>query len=461
MKRYAKSIFIFHRDLRLYDNTALREALSQSHEVIPIFIITPEQCGEKNTYKGAPALQFMLNSLKELDLELRKKNSRLFFFYGSTHEVVAKLIQKETIAAVFSNADYTPFAQKRDALIASMCNDTHNSFHVFHDALLHAPGDVVKKDGTPYTIYTPFLKEAQKYPVKKPQKYFFGSLYKKSLSFKSLSFTDVVKKLNSPTLTTLLHHGGRKEGLQLLKQAKQLKNYAVHRNIPALKGTSLLSPHHKFGTISIRETYHTFSQSFGSSHALIKELYWRDFFTHVGYFFPHVFQGSFKKQYDALSWSTSQKKFEAWKRGETGFPLVDAGMRELVTTGYMHNRIRMITASFLVKDLHINWQWGEKFFAQHLADYNPAVNNGNWQWVASTGCDAQPYFRIFNPWLQQKKYDPECLYIKKWIPELKNLTPKEIHQLHKTPKYLNGYPNPIVDHEKVAKETKLLFKRYS
>lgn len=230
----------------------------------------------------------------------------------------------------------------------------------------------------------------------------------------------------------------------------------MSRNLPSLSGTTGLSAHHKFGTISIRESYWAVRSALGKSHTLVRELYWRDFFTHIGFHYPHVLSGCFHERYDTLKWENDEVKFKAWCQGRTGFPIVDAGMRELNITGFMHNRMRMITASFLVKDLHIDWRWGEKYFAQRLVDYDPLVNNGNWQWAASTGCDAQPYFRIFNPWLQQAKYDPKCLYIKQWVKELAGCTPKRIHRIQDN--IPTEYVSPIVDHAVASQKAKAMFK---
>lgn len=221
----------------------------------------------------------------------------------------------------------------------------------------------------------------------------------------------------------------------------------------------MLSAHNKFGTCSIREVYYAIADTFSKEHTLIRELYWRDFFTHVAWNFPYVFGESFHKKFDKLKWSTNAKAFKAWCDGKTGFPVVDAAMRQLNSTGYMHNRARLIVSSFLTKDLHIDWRLGEKYFAQKLVDYDPAVNNGNWQWSASTGCDAQPYFRIFNPWLQQKKFDPICAYIKEWVPELKSVDTKIIHNWFDQAKQINGYPLPIVDHSVEAKIALSYYKK--
>lgn len=255
-------------------------------------------------------------------------------------------------------------------------------------------------------------------------------------------------------------HGGRAQSLKILANLKKHKNYAQERNIPAQDATTHLSASHKFGTISIRESYHTIKKDLGARTQLVKELYWRDFFTYVAFHNPRVFGNPYREKYDDLSWSTSKKNFQAWCEGKTGFPLVDAGMRELNTTGWMHNRVRMVVASFLVKDLHINWLWGERYFAQQLVDYDPSVNNGNWQWSASTGCDAQPYFRIFNPWTQQKRFDPNSEYIKKWIPELKKIDSKIINTWFKdTHPEIAGYPKPMLDHDTERKITLAHYRR--
>jgi deoxyribodipyrimidine photo-lyase len=246
--------------------------------------------------------------------------------------------------------------------------------------------------------------------------------------------------------------------MTILKGIAVLKDYQVKRDIPSLDATSHLSSHHKFGTVSIREVYHAAVKHLGRDHTLVQELHWRDFFTHIAHHFPYVFGQSFDDRYEQLPWSQDQKRFKAWCDGLTGFPIVDAGMRQLNTTGFMHNRVRMITASFLVKDLHIDWKWGERYFASKLVDYDPAVNNGNWQWAASTGCDHQPYFRIFNPWLQQKRFDPECLYIKKWVEELKDVPVPVIHSWHEEHVWKGAYLKPMVDHSKQAEAAKQMFK---
>lgn len=456
MKSYQKALFVFHRDLRLEDNTGLLEALRQSEQVIPIFIFTKKQF-EKNDYRGDFLIQFMIESLGHLNGQLKSKKSQLYCFYGKTDEVIDKLTQQEGIQAVFSNRDHTPFAIQRDEEVLKVCQKNKVALKIYHDALLQAPGKVKKDDGKPYTVFTPFFRKASALPVTKVQSNKFSHYFKGVIKGSDQTLLDnlLPKVAGNPDVM-----GGRQEGLRLLKKIKDLKNYKEIRDIPSEEnGTTHLSAHHKFGTISIRETLEVVLNAHGPDHTLITELYWRDFFSHIAFHFPHVFKGAFREKYNQIKWSQSKVNFEKWCAGKTGFPIVDAGMRQLNQTGYMHNRVRMITASFLVKDLHINWQWGEKYFAQKLLDYDPAVNNGNWQWAASTGCDAQPYFRIFNPWRQQERFDPEAKYIKKWVPELNGVNPKDIHKLAQKPELCpSEYIEPIVDHSVVSKEAKDLFK---
>lgn len=458
VKKYPLALHIFRRDLRLYDNTALIQALKLSEFVIPCFVFDKRQI-EDNDYKSDHCIQFMIRSLQELDSELKKKNSKLYFFYGIAEDVIAKLIIQLNIKAVFINRDYTPFSRKRDLKIAEICDDLHVDFYSYADALLHEPEEVFKIDRKPYTVFSPFLKKALQLAVQPPQNNSFKNYYKKPISLENKHVLIKLLKKNNPNIFV---KGGRIEGLSLLTKIKDLEGYQKIRNIPSLQGTTQLSAHNKFGTLSIREVYYAIVKTFDKKHALISELHWRDFFTHIAFHYPSVFGESFHSKYKSIQWSQNERRFRAWCEGVTGFPIVDAGMSELNTTGYMHNRVRMITASFLTKDLHIDWRLGEKYFAQKLVDYDPAVNNGNWQWVASTGCDAQPYFRIFNPWLQQQRFDPDCLYIKRWIPELAMIPPKTIHHLNKiNNKLMENYPRPIVDHTIESQRTKIMFKKIS
>lgn len=435
-----KTLFIFRRDLRLEDNTGLIFALKHSSTVIPCFIFTPDQI-EHNRYLSAHCLQFMIESLEDLDEELKHKKTSLYLFYGNPEDIVLRCIEELKIGAVVVNRDYTPYSISRDKKIKEVCEKKQVTFRSFDDALLNPPETTLKADKTPYTIFTPYFKNAAQFEIDKPVQNTSTNYYRSPISFaEKKGLYETLLPQRRP-----LQKGGRKEALVLLKQAKHLKTYALERDFPAIEATTHLSAHLKFTTCSIRETYEQIEL-----FELRRSLYWRDFFTCIAFFFPHVFKGAFHKKYDALTWNPDKEAFKRWCEGKTGFPLVDAGMRQMNETGWMHNRVRMVVGSFLVKDLHINWRWGEQYFARTLLDYDPAVNNGNWQWVASTGCDATPYFRIFNPWNQQVKFDPECTYIKKWVPELKDIDPKRIHKwyLEKNP---SVYCVPMVDHTLEAK----------
>lgn len=449
-KKYSCSLFIFRRDLRIDDNTALIHALKNSKQVIPCFIVDPQQVNDKNVYRSNNALQFMIESLEDLKKQL-KNRGHIYFFYGTPWQVIKKLHDKKIFSALYINSDYTPYSCSRDKKLMKVCEELSVIMHVYDDALLNEPNLLKTTTGKPYTKFTPYFKRALQEKVSLPEKnnytnYFTGTLipeYSPEALIGAYNKNIVVK-------------GGRQNGLKLLKNIPALKNYEKTRNFPYLK-TSLLSAHNKFGTISIREEYYTIKNSLGITSSLLKQLYWRDFYTYIAAHFPFIFGHNFLEKYKEISWENNKNFFEKWCKGMTGFPIVDAGMKELNSTGWMHNRVRMIVASFLTKDLHINWQWGEKYFAQKLVDYDPAINNGNWQWAASTGCDAQPYFRVFNPWLQQKKFDPECIYIKKWLPKLKNLPAKTIHSLYKTEIKIADYPQPIVDHTQEARNVKKKF----
>ncbi len=442
--KLSTSLFIFRRDLRLIDNIGLNNALKQSEQVIPCFIFDPRQIEDNNMYKSDNAIQFMLESLADLDKELQKHKTRLYLFYGKSEEIVEKLLSSHTIDAVFFNRDYTPFSKKRDAAIAHICKTQNIVCEQSADALLNEPEAILKKDGTHYSIFTAFYKKAIQLPVLQPQKLYKGHWFSGNIKY-TLNTTEFKKILHTFN-DQIASHGGTHYALKLLTQLITLKNYNHDHNYPSIQ-TSLLSAHLKFGTISIRQAYDAVIEKLSKNHPLIRQFYWRDFFTHIAFHMPKVFGHAYQKKYDSLTWNNDKKLFTLWCQGKTGFPIIDAGMRQLNTTGFMHNRVRMIVASFLVKDLYIDWQWGEKYFAQKLIDYDPALNNGNWQWCASTGCDAQPYFRIFNPWLQQKKYDPECIYIKKWIPELESYENKTIHTWFKeNSPDIKTYPRPIVEH---------------
>jgi deoxyribodipyrimidine photo-lyase len=454
---FNRALFIFRRDFRLEDNSGLIFATQNSKVVIPCFIFTPEQI-EHNPYRSDHCLQFMIESLRDLEEQLSEKKGKLYFFKGEAEKILEDCIKKLEIDALVINRDYTPYSRKRDEKLETVCKKHKISFSCFDDALLNPPEETVKKDQKPYTIFTPYFKNASKQEVNPPKPNRAHNYFQDSISFAEKN-SILSKILPNPSLTPAFK-GGRVEALKLLKKLKNKTDYSLLRDFPAQEGSSGLSPYLKFTVCSPREVYAAISDQLGSDHELIRSLYWRDFFTAITFFFPHVFTGSFHPKFDRIKWSYDKGSFQKWCEGKTGFPIIDAGMREMNQTGFMHNRVRMIAGSFLVKDLHIDWRWGDKYFAQTLIDYDPAVNNGNWQWVASTGCDAQPYFRIFNPWNQQKKFDPDCIYIKKWIPELRNIPSKIIHAWD-DPKQRDDschYPKPLVTHETEAKKALTAYK---
>lgn len=452
-----RALFIFRRDLRLHDNRGLLSALNGAEEVILSFIFTPEQI-EQNPYRSDRSLQFMIESLEDLASEIAEKKGKLYLFYGKPEQIVDKCIRELGVEGVFVNHDYTPYSIQRDAKLEATCTRHKVPFYAEHDLLLHPIEDTLKGDGAPYTVFTPFYRNASRFEVEEPEHNSETRYFSKPISFSENTtiFQRILPKRQEQA------PGGRKEALKLLENLSAFSKYPLERDFPAQDKTTHLSPHLKFTTCSVREVYGAIVDKLGVHSELIRSLYWRDFFTLIAFHFPHVFKGAFKPKYDEVAWKDDKNSFQRWCEGRTGFPIVDAGMRELNQTGFMHNRVRMITASFLVKDLHLNWRWGEQYFAQRLIDYDPAVNNGNWQWSASTGCDAQPYFRIFNPWSQAKKFDPDCKYIKRWVPELAPFPPERIHKWHLESHYTESrfkdYPTPMVDHAEEARHALNAYK---
>ncbi len=448
--QYTISLFIFRRDLRINDNTGLVQALNCSEQVLPCFIFDPRQI-QPHPYQSKPALRFMRESIADLRNSLQALGSDLAVYEGLPVDVLKRLVAKFGIQAVFVNRDYTTFSRKRDKEVAEFCQSIDIDFHISADYLLTEPEHGLKSDGTPYKVFTAFYNNARRLPVALP------------VAIENPSFLLDTEMVVDDTILSMPYEvdnqrlpGGRCEAQIILSQLNNQADYTATRDYPALDATSKLSAHLKFGTCSVREAYYGIIQQLGEEHPLLRQLYWRDFFSHIGFYFPYVFGKAFNRRYDNLLWDNNLEYFQRWCDGNTGFPIVDAGMRELNATGFMHNRVRMIVASFLTKDLHISWRWGERYFAQHLVDYDPAVNNGNWQWAASTGCDAQPYFRIFNPWTQQQKFDPECQYIKYWVPEVKQIEAKILHNWHN--KYSGSvYLQPIVEH---ARESQSAKERY-
>jgi len=458
--KYNHSLFIFTRDLRLEDNTALIEALNNSNFVIPIFILNPVQLNDSNKYKSNNSVQFMMESLIELDKELREHGSKLFLFNDEPDKVLDKLLHSDKdIESVYINMDYTPFARNRTKTLRKVCDKYNVPLFEYEDYMLTGCKTVLKPtDKTPYLIFTPFYKAAQKIkvrPIIKNNHHNYVSKNKKIMG----EYHDSLDKFydNNPNI---LVHGGRKNGLQILKYMSDFKNYAKIRDLP-IHETTHLSAYMKFNLISVREVYEAIKKHLGHKSELMRQIYWRDFYMMTMYNHPWVIGGNMKQKLK-IKWTYNKKQFDMWKKGKTGIPLIDAGMRQMNTIGWMHNRLRMNVASFLVKILHIDWLQGEKYFAQQLVDYDPANNNGGWQWCASTGEDSQPYFRVFNPWRQSEKIDKDAEYIKKWVPELKDVPAKDIHNWNESyTKYIDtiDYPKPMVnDIKREVKKSIQLYK---
>lgn len=451
------TIFIFRRDLRLIDNKGLIYAIRNYSKIIPIFIFTPEQVTDKNKYKSNNAIQFMCESLHELNKELQKYNSKLHIFYGDNIKVLLKIIQTIDIESIIFNMDYTPYALKRDRSIQKLCRDNNIECHVLEDYLLAPMGTMKKKDGEPYTIFTPFKNNGLKNSIDKPIKIKLNNLTK-------INGLDETKMIHYDINENILVNGGRKNGLSQLKKIKDQRGYNKTRNILNIR-SSHLSAYIKFGCISIREVYWKIINELGSDNDLLGQLFWREFYYYIAFFFPRVLKGkNFNEKYDGIKWKWSKTNYDAWCNGQTGYPVVDAGMRELNETGFMHNRARLITSNFLNRIMGMDWRWSELYYAKMLTDYDPAVNSGNHQWIASVGVDPKPYFqRLFNPWLQSKKFDPEAKYIKKWIPELKDVSAHDIHNWEIEYKHYDlkkiNYRKPIVDYKKGRNNSIKMYKR--
>jgi deoxyribodipyrimidine photo-lyase len=412
------SIFWFRRDLRLEDNAGLYYALKNGMPVLPIFIFD-KTILDKLEDKRDRRVEFIHDAILNLSEQLKELGSSIKVFY-STPEKVFKELQKEyDIKAVYTNHDYEPYADERDGAVKDFLLKHKIEFKTYKDQCIFEKDEVTKDDGKPYTVFTPYSRKwklrltdfhVKPYPNKKYFKHFTQTKTFEIPTLKAMGFEKTDLETPSKTISKSI-----------------VTNYKEQRDFPAIKGTSKLSVHLRFGTVSIRALA---KQALLLNETWLNELIWRDFYMMILYHFPHAAKNSFKPQYDRIEWRNNESEFKAWCEGKTGFPIVDAGMRELNATGFMHNRVRMIVASFLVKDLLIDWRWGEAYFAQKLLDFDLSANNGGWQWAAGSGCDAAPYFRVFNPVEQTKKFDPKYEYIKKWVPEFNT----------------SQYPKPIVDH---------------
>lgn len=459
------NVFIFHRDLRLYDNTTLIQILKELKEpVLPIFILTPEQIEKKiNKYFSNNSVQFMIESLIDLNEQIEKYNGKLYFFKGDTIKILKYINSIHNIKTIGFNIDYTPYAIERDNKIKTWCNINKINIISEEDVVLYNILNGKTKNintGNPYVVYTYFKKHClNNLKINEINKFNDFNFYKTSKLKDEIKINELKKYYEENENINI--HGGRSNGLKILKNIEKFKDYNKKRDCLNYN-TTFLGAHLHFCTLSPREVYYNILNKLGKNNNLINELHWRDFYMNITFYYPQVLKGkSFKENYDNIKWEEDNEKFNLWCKGQTGFPIIDASMNQLNITGYMHNRCRMIVASFLTKDLRIDWRLGEKYFASKLVDYSPMQNNGGWQWASSSGCDSQPYFRIFNPWTQSKKYDPECEYIKKWIPKLKDVNNKDIHNWNKKHiLYKIDYPSPIVDHDKERLITLKLYKKY-
>ncbi len=418
------TIFWFRHDLRLHDNAGLFHALKIGIPVVPVFIFDRNILDHLDNKKDG-RVEFIHAALQKMQQQLTAMGSTLHVFYGKPEKVWPEILQQYPVQAVYTNHDYEPYALERDAAIGAILQKKGISFHTYKDQVIFEKDEVVKDDGKPYTVFTPYSRKwkarltpfyLRSYPVEKYNAHFFRQVPIPVPALEHMGFS--ASGLSFPPATW---------------DKTVIKKYKEQRDIPSVHGTSRLGVHLRFGTISIREL----AREAGTlNETYLNELIWRDFYHMILWHFPHVGKGrAFRAEYEQVRWRNNEAEFKLWCEGRTGYPIVDAGMRELNATGYMHNRVRMIVASFLTKHLLIDWRWGEAYFAEKLLDFDLAANNGGWQWAAGSGCDAAPYFRVFNPYLQTQKFDPDLSYIRHWVPEFQEFT----------------YPKPVVEHDVARK----------
>ena len=420
-----KNIFWFRRDLRIEDNTALNAALNSKDPVIAIFIFDNQIVDRLP--KNDARINFIYSQLKSIDSLLKSYGSSLLVFKGNPCDIFTELISKYNINCVFSNKDYEPYALNRDKKIDIFLKKYNIKFSQFKDQVIFDPHEILKDDGLPYTVYTAYKNK------------WLLNFSKSMISVNTtLNLTNFLKfNFFFPSLEML--NFSRSTIVVLDYNLNDLAKYSQQRDYPSLDSTSYLSVHLRFGTVSIRKIINDISNN---DTVFLSELIWREFFMQILFHFPHVLNSNFKKKYDSVKWRNNKLEFLSWCEGKTGYPIVDAGMRQLNLTGYMHNRVRMIVAGFLCKHLLIDWKWGEEYFSLKLLDYELSSNNGNWQWAAGTGCDSAPYFRIFNPFTQQKKFDKDFIYIKMWIKDFQK----------------DNYLEYIVDHDLARKRALSCYK---
>jgi deoxyribodipyrimidine photo-lyase len=420
------SVFWFRRDLRIEDNKALYHALKNSESVLPVFIFDTNILDELEDKKDA-RVTFIYETICALKQKFEDIGSSLLLVHGKP----AEFFQQVNPAAVYANDDYEPYAVHRDYEIREILRQKNSSFYSFKDHVIFEKDEVVKENGQPYTVFTPYSKK---------WKSTLNSTHLKNYpSDDNLASLKQTSPLPDLPLEQLGFEKTKIPMPERIIKNRLISGYAETRDIPGIQGTSRLGVHFRFGTLSIRKAVQI---AIKKNETWLNELIWREFYQMILWHFPHVVNRCFKHEYDHLQWRNDPRQFQLWCEGKTGYPLVDAGMRELNETGFMHNRVRMVTASFLTKHLLIDWKWGEAYFAKKLLDYELASNNGGWQWAAGCGCDAAPYFRVFNPTLQQQRFDPDFTYVRRWLPE-----------------YGSGnYPAPIIDHSRARERVLNVYK---
>lgn len=410
------AIFWFRRDLRLEDNIGLAEALASGCPVVPLFIFDTDILERLEDNEDA-RVQFLHNRITELDRRLREFGSSLVVKHGRPRDVWKGLLKEHKINSVYYNHDYEPAALARDESVDKILRSAGVKIHSYKDQVIFEKSEILKDSGGSYTVFTPYSKK-------------WKALFQPKMAESRVNDSKAFAKMKASPIPDLREIGFRPSLIEYpepVADRKLLAQYGELRNTPGVRGTSRLGVHLRFGTISVRELV---TAARATSEVWLNELIWREFFMQILFHYPHVVDGPFRPEYAGIEWRHDEDQFRAWCEGQTGYPLVDAGMRELNKTGFMHNRVRMVAGSFLTKHLLIDWRWGEAYFARKLLDFDLAANNGNWQWVAGTGCDAAPYFRIFNPETQMKTFDAKLEYVRRWVPEFGT----------------SEYPDPLVDH---------------
>jgi len=432
VKKNKVSIFWFRRDLRLDDNLGFLQALKGVYPVLPIFIFDKDILNELPNDDAR--VSYIFEQLQIMRKELQENyESSIGMFYDKPINIFEKLLEDYDIQAVFTNTDYEPYAKERDSQIQNLLKNKEIEFFSYKDQVIFEKSEVVKSDDTPYLVYTPYMKKWKEVFKSHDLKIYYTNDY----------LSNLIGNTRLPNLS-LSDIGFKKSSIQFPEYdvtPTTIQEYENNRNLPAKESTSNLSPHLRFGTISIRKVLKKALNA--ENETFWNELIWREFFMQILYHYPETVTDAFKSKYDNIKWRNNEKEFELWKKGKTGYPMVDAGMRQLNKTGLMHNRVRMVVGSYLCKHLLIDWRWGEAYFAEKLLDYEMSSNVGNWQWVAGCGVDASPYFRIFNPQSQLEKFDKDKEYIKQWIPEYNT----------------KDYPERMVDHKEARERCLQVYKK--